>query len=158
MNKESKFYYRDGTTSEKRDFSKTLHREDGPAVEWANGDRDWFINGKYHRVDGPALEMVGVGGEWYIDDRLHRIGGPAVDIPNRLLSWYVDGKLHRLDGPATWWYDGERTWNIDGAEYTEEEFNKIIKEANQIDTFMKLIDPRWWVREMGEKELHEQGK
>jgi len=25
------------------------HREDGPAVEYNNGDRWWYINGKYHR-------------------------------------------------------------------------------------------------------------
>ena len=24
-----------------------LHREDGPAVEWDNGDRDWYLNGEY---------------------------------------------------------------------------------------------------------------
>jgi hypothetical protein len=23
-----------------------LHREDGPAEEWANGDKYWYINGK----------------------------------------------------------------------------------------------------------------
>lgn len=22
-----------------------LHREDGPAIEWHDGDKDWFING-----------------------------------------------------------------------------------------------------------------
>jgi hypothetical protein len=23
-----------------------LHRDDGPAVEWANGDKEWWLNGK----------------------------------------------------------------------------------------------------------------
>ena len=33
-----------------------LHREDGPAVEYANGDKAWYLNGKRHRTDGPAVE------------------------------------------------------------------------------------------------------
>jgi hypothetical protein len=32
-----------------------LHREDGPAVEHANGSLSWYINGKRHRLDGPAM-------------------------------------------------------------------------------------------------------
>jgi hypothetical protein len=32
-----------------------LHREDGPAVEWKNGMKEWWINGKRHRDDGPAV-------------------------------------------------------------------------------------------------------
>jgi hypothetical protein len=35
-----------------------LHREDGPAVEYANGDKDWYLNDKRHREDGPAIEYA----------------------------------------------------------------------------------------------------
>jgi len=35
-----------------------LHREDGPAIEWANGDRFWYLNGNKHRADGPAVELA----------------------------------------------------------------------------------------------------
>jgi len=31
-----------------------LHREDGPAVEWYNGSKEWYKNAKLHREDGPA--------------------------------------------------------------------------------------------------------
>ena len=24
-----------------------LHREDGPAVEWVDGSKEWYINGKF---------------------------------------------------------------------------------------------------------------
>ena len=34
--------------------TKKYHREDGPAIEWDNGDKEWYINGKLHRDDGPA--------------------------------------------------------------------------------------------------------
>ena len=28
-----------------------LHREDGPAFEWPNGDREWYLNGELVGVD-----------------------------------------------------------------------------------------------------------
>ena len=31
------------------------HREDGPAVIFADGTPSWFLNGKLHRLDGPAV-------------------------------------------------------------------------------------------------------
>jgi hypothetical protein len=73
-----------------------LHREDGPAVEDANGCKEWWIDGELHREDGPAIE-----GDYGYD------------------YWYLNGKRHRLDGPAVecteWWIDGESV--------NEEEFN-----------------------------------
>jgi hypothetical protein len=33
-----------------------LHREDGPAVEYADGSKKWYLNGKLHREGGPAVE------------------------------------------------------------------------------------------------------
>jgi len=44
-----------------------LHREDGPAVEYANGDKVWYINGQCHREDGPAIEWAYGGKEWHIN-------------------------------------------------------------------------------------------
>jgi hypothetical protein len=35
-----------------------IHREDGPAAEYANGDKWWFLNGENHREDGPAIEYA----------------------------------------------------------------------------------------------------
>ncbi len=38
-----------------------LHREDGPAVEFANGDKYWYLNGKEvteEEVTNPAEEMT----------------------------------------------------------------------------------------------------
>jgi len=26
-----------------------LHRLDGPAIEWANGGKEWWVDGKLHR-------------------------------------------------------------------------------------------------------------
>lgn len=32
------------------------HREDGPAIEWDDGSKEWVLDGRYHRDDGPAVE------------------------------------------------------------------------------------------------------
>jgi hypothetical protein len=42
------------------------HREDGPAVEWAEGTKEWWIQGKRHREDGPAVEWTGEDKEWFL--------------------------------------------------------------------------------------------
>lgn len=52
------FYDKDGT----------IHREDGPAVIYGCGTKDWFIHGKRHRSDGPAVVWHnGKSGLWYIN-------------------------------------------------------------------------------------------
>ena len=49
--------------------TKEWHREDGPAVEWADGSKAWYRNGKWHREDGPAVEWVDGNKDWYIDGK-----------------------------------------------------------------------------------------
>ena len=44
-----------------------LHKEDGPAVEHADGSKVWFLNGKRHRVGGPAVERNDGYKEWYLN-------------------------------------------------------------------------------------------
>ena len=34
------------------------HRTDGPAIEYANGYKWWYIKGQLHRTDGPAIEWA----------------------------------------------------------------------------------------------------
>ena len=46
---------RDGTVRY-RNSDGQLHREDGPAVEYADGTREWWLNDERHREDGPAVE------------------------------------------------------------------------------------------------------
>jgi hypothetical protein len=45
-----------------------VHRENGPAVEYAYGNREWWVHGKRHRTDGPAVEYVDGWKEWWIKD------------------------------------------------------------------------------------------
>ena len=44
-----------------------LHREDGPAIEFADGYKAWYINGKFHRIDGPAILSTEGYKAWYLE-------------------------------------------------------------------------------------------
>lgn len=98
-------YYKDGL----------LHREEGPAREWPNGDKLWFLNDKLHRVDGPAHDTNNLK-IWYLNGVLHRDDGPAFEHERGRKEWIVHGKHHREDGPAVedsihgdeWWFDDVR--------------------------------------------------
>jgi len=46
-----------------------LHREGGPAREWADGDKEWYLNDKLHREDGPAVECANGDKGWYLNDK-----------------------------------------------------------------------------------------
>ena len=46
-----------------------LHREDGPAVEFANGTKYWYLNDQFHREDGPAVERVDGSKEWWVNGK-----------------------------------------------------------------------------------------
>ena len=59
-----------------------LHREDGPAVEYANGDKVWYKNGLRHRKDGPAVEYNNKDKEWYLNGKCY---GDDDDFTNE--SW-----------------------------------------------------------------------
>jgi hypothetical protein len=78
--------------------SIAYHREDGPAREWADGTKEWFLNGKRHRIDGPAVEWDNGERIWYIDDEeyskedFNRIIREAKSLPLEL----------RLTDPR-WW-------------------------------------------------------
>jgi hypothetical protein len=65
--KENKYYYKDGTSSSGL-CSMPLHRTDGPAIEYYNGTKIWYVDGKLHRTDGPALEHSNGNKQWYVDD------------------------------------------------------------------------------------------
>ena len=75
------------------------HRENGPAVEYANGDKVWYQNGQLHRTDGPAIDRASGHKEWWQNDL-----------------------CHRTDGPAVVFEDGDKRWCINGEELTEAEF------------------------------------
>ena len=50
-----------------RNSNGQKHRQHGPAVEWANGHKSWFLNGELHRTTGPAVERSNGDKEWFLD-------------------------------------------------------------------------------------------
>lgn len=45
------------------------HRLDGPAVEWSDDSKEWWIKGKRHRLDGPAYTTLDGEKEYWIDGK-----------------------------------------------------------------------------------------
>lgn len=80
-----------------------LHRTDGPAVEYADGDKEWYVNGELHRVDGPAIQYA-----------------------SGTKEWWMHGQRHRTDGPAIECASGSKSWYLNGVRYMEKEFEKIM--------------------------------
>jgi len=59
-----------GTKRYYKDREMTVyHRTDGPAVEWSNGDKEWYVDGERHRLDGPAIECSNGDKGWWIDNK-----------------------------------------------------------------------------------------
>jgi hypothetical protein len=68
---------------------------------YTNGNKFWYLNGKWHREDGPAIERS-----------------------NGTKAWYLNGLRHREDGPAVEDSNGDKYWYLNDEYLTEEEFNK----------------------------------
>ena len=69
-----------------------LHREDGPAIEWADGGKSWYRNGKLHREDGPAREWAS-GTKWW-----YRNGRALTEAEFMARNKTCDGKVVTIDG------------------------------------------------------------
>ena len=102
---------------------------------WPNGNKHWYLNGLLHREDGPAIEFANGSKEWWLDGYQHREDGPAVEYSNGHKSWHLNGELHREDGPALEFTNGDKEWYLNGKQLTEKEHqdqtqgctNKVIE-------------------------------
>ena len=118
-----------GTTRWYKDAKGTvLHRTDGPAIEWANGYKSWWLNGRLHRTTGPAIEYADGSKNWYLNGRLHRTTGPAIEYADGSKNWYLNGRRHRTDGPAIQWPGhplGDNRWFLNGKHLTEQQHRDL---------------------------------
>ena len=83
---------------------------------------EWYLNGKLHREDGPACEYANGTKCWYKNGLLHREDGPAIECSSGSKFWFLNGKRHRENGPAIEYSDGKKYWFIEGKRLTETEF------------------------------------
>ena len=77
-----------------------FHREDGPAIEHADGSKAWYLNGKLHRDDGPAVEWANGYKEWCLNGKLHRDGGPAIERADGSKEWHQNGNFIKKESPT----------------------------------------------------------
>ena len=113
-------------------YSKTknesdYHRMDGPAIDYADGGKEWWVNNKRHRLDGPAIEWIDGSNLWYVNGKLHRSDGPAVEYADGSKQWWVNGERHRLDGPAVEYENGRKWWWVNNKQYSEKVYHDVVQ-------------------------------
>lgn len=65
------------------------------------GNKSWYNSkGEFHRLDGPALEFANGDKFWYKNNQLHRLDGPACDYADGIKLWLREGSLYSLVDPA----------------------------------------------------------
>lgn len=75
------------------------------------GTRRWFKSGVLHRDAGPAVEYANGNKMWYYEGQIHRdeIGEDGLSLPAidncQFKCWFIRGVLHRTDGPARIWFE-----------------------------------------------------
>lgn len=111
-------------------------------LQFSNGTKCWYKDGKFHREDGPAMLFKNKQrqSEYYINGVFQKYGDfPAkkkkktrqentlansIGYPDKYFTgvfewdgrkeWHKDGNFHREDGPAYIGKDGYKEWWLDG--------------------------------------------
>lgn len=100
-----------------------LHRVDGPAVIYTDGDIGWFIDGVGIRSSQLYQQLAGLSDEDMLSLIL-KYGSPTKENPEydeytNAQFWYNDySKLHRTDGPAAIYSSSIKFWYINGVKIT----------------------------------------
>ena len=107
--------------------------KEGYRIEKAEGNIFWFDNkSRHHRIDGPAAEYADGTKYWFINGKRHRLDGPAVIKPDGSKAWFVNGKHHRIDGPAIEYHNGRKSWYVNDKPMSEQDFDKWRAKHNPI--------------------------
>jgi len=72
-----------------------FHRDGGlPAIEFANGNKFYYKNGKNHRdgVDLPAIEFANGDRSYFRNGVLHRSGNKPAVITKTSYEYWIDGR------------------------------------------------------------------
>jgi hypothetical protein len=72
---------------------------DGPACEYANGEKYWFQHNKRHRDDGPAIVCANGEKHWYKHGKRHRDDGPAIEWADGYKEYWENGEFIREEVP-----------------------------------------------------------
>jgi hypothetical protein len=100
-----------------------LHNPAGPAIIWADGDKDYYLNDQLHNPAGPAIIRGDGYTGYYINGKRHNPHGPAVVGANGRKLYYINGKELTETKFTAWQAQQDaplhnKTATIDGIEYT----------------------------------------
>lgn len=95
--------------------------------ELDDGTKEWFRGNKYHRPEeeGPARIWANGNQEYFRNGKWHRQGGPALIDADGTQTWMRTNSVHRTDGPAVINADGTEEWWFNNKQETEEYVRKI---------------------------------
>jgi hypothetical protein len=99
----------------------------GYTIKEYNGTKEWHRNGKLHREDGPAVEFADGAKSWWLYGKPHRVDGPAFEEVNGTKEWWLNGKYHREDGPSREYANGTKEWWVNDIRISKEEFTNKVK-------------------------------
>jgi len=87
------------------------------------GNKSYYLNDRRHREDGPAFENINGDKQWMIHGETHRDGNlPAIEWATGKKNYYINGRLHRENGPAIEFSDGDKEYYLNGERYFEEAY------------------------------------
>lgn len=81
-----------------KSFKEYLTESDKSVVKInSDGDKLHYHSntGRLHRIGGPAIERADGSKEYYEHGRRHNENGPAVITTHGAKSWYIHGKLQK---------------------------------------------------------------
>jgi len=102
------------------------------------GTISYSLNGKWHREDGPAVIYADGTQAWYLNDLFHREDGPAYIGVDGTQWWYLNGLYHRTDGPAIIRTNGTHAWCLNGRKYSFTDYCKQLKLPDEDIIILKL--------------------
>lgn len=83
-----------------------LHREDGPAIEYPDGDWIWAFNNRDHRICGPSRWIDGDYGWWVggkkITDLVRECLVKALELSEAVHLAVLARKMLRLNDDRLW--------------------------------------------------------
>jgi len=109
------------------DENNDFHNSIGPAIEYKNGDKEYWIHGELHKLDGPAVICSNGYKEYWVNGVRHRLDGPAIESSLGYKEYRINDELHRLDGPAVIYPDGNVEYWVNNNKLAKEEFDRLTK-------------------------------
>ena len=79
------------------DYFKLQDQTGAYLVLWPDGDKFWYLNGLSHREDGPAIELANGYKAWWFNGERHREDGPAIERPDGTKEWWLYGKYYETE-------------------------------------------------------------